>query len=534
MPLHAQEWTDWTPNPAPNCFVLANNPGQVMVRDEWIGVGRAFCMTNAPVESAIHAKGDFRTTKTGKVIFGDVFSGYNGDWIQNSFANGGGFGLSFHTASTERMRVFANGHIAMNTTVAETWLDIATSVGPTNGNNKWDLIQFGRNNVPAITLRNGTASFLHLQNDKGKLEISNGNNPGESVQMTIDPNGFVGINTETPDKALTVRDGAYTGPVMGEFLSELHPVVLDLQSMEASGNTVIRFKDSQNSTWSIGNDAADQNKFKIADLDYFNFASGVKFTIQKDGNVGIGTTSPTSRLYVEGGKLTVNHSTTGWGEGIRLENNLSTAQVTISGTSANSAGSSLLYFMDENVDKNWHFAHGADNSFYLINEESGVSFKRPLLFEFGAPDNSIYVKSDGKIGLGTDNPLQDLHVDGKVYIGGGNPTFSSGFQLYVEGGILTERLKVELQSNWADYVFSEDYKLRSLGEVKAFICANGHLPNIPSAAEVEKNGIDVAEMDARLLEKIEELTLYVIALEEKNTLLTSELYLLKEQVEARQ
>jgi hypothetical protein len=84
------------------------------------------------------------------------------------------------------------------------------------------------------------------------------------------------------------------------------------------------------------------------------------------------------------------------------------------------------------------------------------------------------------------------------------------FKLFVESGIRTEKVKVDLKSNWADYVFETDYDLPSLTSVEQFITTNKHLPNVPSAAEVKENGIDVAEMDEILLRKVEELTLYTI------------------------
>ena len=74
-----------------------------------------------------------------------------------------------------------------------------------------------------------------------------------------------------------------------------------------------------------------------------------------------------------------------------------------------------------------------------------------------------------------------------------------------------EAKEVEVKANvWADYVFKKDYQLKSLDEVEKHISEKGHLPNIPSADEVLKNGINVAEMNTKLLEKIEELTLYSI------------------------
>lgn len=75
---------------------------------------------------------------------------------------------------------------------------------------------------------------------------------------------------------------------------------------------------------------------------------------------------------------------------------------------------------------------------------------------------------------------------------------------------------------WADYVFKREYQLKSLTEVKDFININGHLPGIPSEAEVKNNGVSVGEMQVKLLEKIEEMTLYMIALEKKVAALEAE------------
>ncbi|MEN7550451.1 hypothetical protein AAG747_21205 [Rapidithrix thailandica] len=89
-----------------------------------------------------------------------------------------------------------------------------------------------------------------------------------------------------------------------------------------------------------------------------------------------------------------------------------------------------------------------------------------------------------------------------------------GYAFAVKGKAIMEGVKVELSGDgtgvWPDYVFSDNYKLKSLAEVEEFVRENRHLPEIPSAKEVEQNGIDVAEMDAKLLQKVEELTLYLI------------------------
>jgi hypothetical protein len=108
---------------------------------------------------------------------------------------------------------------------------------------------------------------------------------------------------------------------------------------------------------------------------------------------------------------------------------------------------------------------------------------------------------------------------GKVYIGSSSvyPTTTGNYKLFVEGGILTEKVKVALRSsaNWADYVFANDYKLMPLKEVETFVKANKHLPGIDSAEVLAQNGIDVAQMQSKQMEKIEELTLYIIDQDKK-------------------
>lgn len=103
-----------------------------------------------------------------------------------------------------------------------------------------------------------------------------------------------------------------------------------------------------------------------------------------------------------------------------------------------------------------------------------------------------------------------LHNNGKVSIGTTNCPGTYG--LYVATGILTEKVKVGVigTANWADHVFEPDYALMPLDEVADFISCNGHLPGVPSAEEMVKEGIDVAKTDAMLMAKIEELTLYLL------------------------
>lgn len=115
----------------------------------------------------------------------------------------------------------------------------------------------------------------------------------------------------------------------------------------------------------------------------------------------------------------------------------------------------------------------------------------------------------GGLWLSTNNT--DAFILNSVGIGT-NPI--SNYKLAVDGKIRSREVKVD-NDNWADYVFFKDYKLPTLQEVEQHIQEKGHLINIPSAAEVEANGIELGEMNKLLLEKIEELTLYVIEQEKR-------------------
>ncbi len=143
----------------------------------------------------------------------------------------------------------------------------------------------------------------------------------------------------------------------------------------------------------------------------------------------------------------------------------------------------------------------------------------------GFSSSAFTVHPDGEVTIGENvNPVGLLNVgpnfsvypDGVVRVGDVSiNTPNYGYKLYVEGGLLTEKVRVAIKSSaqWSDSVFDSGYELMPLTKVRDFIGENCHLPGVPSADEIVRFGLDVAETDAVLLKKIEELTLYIIALE---------------------
>lgn len=127
------------------------------------------------------------------------------------------------------------------------------------------------------------------------------------------------------------------------------------------------------------------------------------------------------------------------------------------------------------------------------------------------------LSGDNKLAIdnsGTTTPLiyGDFASD---QIGINTNSVPAGYTLAVKGKTITEEVKVRTYGNWPDYVFAADYNLSPLSTLENDIKALGHLPGVPSAEEVEKDGFNLGEMDAILLEKVEELTLYLIQVNKK-------------------
>ena len=125
--------------------------------------------------------------------------------------------------------------------------------------------------------------------------------------------------------------------------------------------------------------------------------------------------------------------------------------------------------------------------------------------------NGIFINEYGQVGIGTNRIPTD-------------------FKMAVKGKVIAEEIEIRLFANWPDYVFADDYKKKSLFELENFIKTNRHLPDVPSAKEVAEKGINLGEMDAMLLKKIEELTLYILDLNKKNEYLEKQLNDLKKEV----
>ncbi|SMC75341.1 hypothetical protein [Pedobacter africanus] len=206
------------------------------------------------------------------------------------------------------------------------------------------------------------------------------------------------------------------------------------------------------------------------DGDPLGGSPSIRMQISRNGHVGIGTTAPASRLSV--------FHESGYGKVASFSSALGDEQVGIGAES---------------------------NGFSWVGTTSNHNFQI-----YANNDAKMSVLANGNVGIGTAMPNSKLAVN---------------------GNIRAHEIKVET-ANWPDYVFAKDYELPTLQETEKHIKDKGHLPGIPSAAEVKANGIDLGEMNAKLLQKIEELTLHLINENKENTETKKKLRACEEKIKA--
>lgn len=200
---------------------------------------------------------------------------------------------------------------------------------------------------------------------------------------------------------------------------------------------------------------------------------------QTNSFVGLGTMTPNARLEVNGAVIGGNYN-----------------------LDPGTLGNSLSFLANSSkMIIGWNRSAGAGETDFIANQGAGGNGG----FAFYNHNNNnqetrlMWIGGDGIVRIGT-SAADDIKISGSAY------------KLAVAGKILSESVTVKLKSNWPDYVFKPSHTLISLSSLSEYIKKNAHLPEVPSAAEVERDGVNLGEMNKVLLKKVEELTLYVIEL----------------------
>jgi hypothetical protein len=270
------------------------------------------------------------------------------------------------------------------------------------------------------------------------------------AQNSFPASGNSGVGTtETSFSPLTIQ-----GDVTKNL--ELATKILELKTNEAFVNNPFKL------TFFVSGQQLLGNRSWLMQTGEHNVANGGTLSLQPlAGKVGIGTTSPSSLLQVNGmASFKSDNTSEGY---IRINKGEAAAQGYIDWWKPGNARVAYMGFTD-----------GVSANNLGLTLESSANF----------------VINGGNVGIGTTDPR--------------------GYKLAVAGNAIAESVTVKLQSQWPDYVFKPSYLLRSIAQTASYIKNNGHLPEMPSEKEIKEKGVDVGEMLKLQTKKIEELTLYLI------------------------
>ncbi|MEA4935856.1 MAG: hypothetical protein VB102_04340 [Paludibacter sp.] len=297
----------------------------------------------------------------------------------------------------------------------------------------------------------------------GTLDVF-GNNESPSINL-----GFTGANQSACQYLQYDIDGHYMqfgtyGPTCSGTLFGLN----------LAGSTVIKMAPISTGYGLLGTRTATPLVFATSNVERVRFAA--------NGNVGVGSNAPLAKLHINSGPNN-NYAAI-----LATSNEGNNLVVSSHNTQPHSC---TVFKISHEYSNNPAYRNNGYIAFHRGSSVDGG------FLEFGT------------------NGLQRLLINSAGNVGIGTSQIPDTFKLAVAGKIIAEEVVIKLRSNWSDYVFKPDYYLMPLHQVEQFVTTNNHLPGIPSAAEVQNDGLSMGEMQNKLLQKIEELTLYIIEQDKK-------------------
>ncbi len=397
------------------------------------------------------------------------------------------------------------------------WANNVNGIFYTDGN-----LGIGTSASPAFKLEVGGDIFVDGSINFSEGLLQNGQ-PFETTKWQENTLGLyynggkVGIGTDTPGERLEV-DGNITA-------QHINVSGIKLNNTTQGAGKLLQSDASGNATW-VDPPPTDDGDWTINGSDIY----------REDGMVGIGTQTPSADLHINNDVVDITTTF------LEIENNgtgIYGSGSTSIGKWAGSgpfilqkAGTGLYYTGNEGlrlafVQKNKNDTTGLSISTYM-NYNGSVHFS-DIYAEVSSlylrANKTLFIRSGGNSPLvfetngdNTDQGTRRMEINRYGQVGIGTTQHEDqNTLLTVAGRIHAQEVKVTAGAGkGADFVFDEEYNLPGLAEIDAFIKTNKHLPGIPSAEEMQNEGLDLGEMQIKLLQKIEELTLYVIELKKEN------------------
>ncbi len=358
-------------------------------------------------------------------------------------------------------------------------------------NGAWKVLQDGYSGMMTVSSITGNMQFATFPTATKNKAVT------PSVRMTILQNGNVGIGTATPGSLLEIKGGDETLGGNLYFTSGTQSIQFATPGITSQAMMNMFPSGTQNPDRMVIAHSPSYQDWGLRyrdTTDQFDFigsgASRLSVNLSS-GFVGVGTAAPSSALHVIGTEtLAGNLNFTNSNQSIQFPT-----------PTANPAPMIYMFASGTTNTKRMVIAHSsAYPTWGLRYADTTDQFD----FVAGGASRMAINLGNGNVGIGVETPVYKLEVCGTIRAN-----------------------EVRVETGWCDYVFEKNYKLKSIDELEQYINDNKHLPGVASASEVEKEGLKVAEMNKAMMEKIEELTLYVIQLSKDNKKLQDEIDALK-------